>query len=104
AAVAGRPGRDPARRARRGGGRVRPRHRPLDRPRGRDDQGAPVKADPNDQLLLLELQEIDTALAQLAHRRTHLPELAELTALERELSALHDELARVRADADDLDR
>jgi predicted nucleic acid-binding Zn-ribbon protein len=63
-----------------------------------------VKADPNDQRLLLELQEIDTALAQLAHRRAHLPELAELAALEREMSALQDELARVRADADDLDR
>jgi len=63
-----------------------------------------VKADPNDQLLLLELQEIDTALAQLAYRRANLPELAELAALERELSALQDELARVRADADDLDR
>ena len=38
-----------------------------------------MKADPQAQRLLLDLQGIDTALAQLAHRRATLPELAEST-------------------------
>ena len=63
-----------------------------------------MKADPQAQHLLLELQAIDTALAQLSHRRAHLPELAELDALMRRLSALEDERARAQADVDDLDR
>ena len=54
-----------------------------------------MKADPDAQRRLLDLQAIDTALAQLAHRRASLPELAELDRLARELSALEDE--RVRA-------
>jgi uncharacterized protein len=63
-----------------------------------------VKADPHAQSLLLDLQAIDTALAQLSHRRAHLPELAELAELARQLSALEDERVRAQADADDLDR
>lgn len=63
-----------------------------------------MKADPQAQRLLLELQAIDTALAQLNHRRVHLPELAELDALVREQSALEDSRARAQADVDDLDR
>ena len=38
-----------------------------------------MKADPEAQRRLLDLQAIDTALAQLAHKRRTLPELAELT-------------------------
>lgn len=63
-----------------------------------------MKADPNAQALLLDLQAIDTALAQLAHRRAHLPELAELDRLARELSAAEDQRARAQAEVDDLDR
>jgi hypothetical protein len=63
-----------------------------------------VKADPNAQARLLDLQGIDTALDQLAHRRAHLPELAELDRLARELSATEDRRARARAEVDDLDR
>ncbi len=37
-----------------------------------------MNADPADQLQLLELQAADTALAQLAHKRRTLPELAQL--------------------------
>ena len=90
--------------------RVRPRHRPVDactrvRTRCRDDEGAPtVKADPEAQRRLLDLQAIDTALAQLAHRRQTLPEHAELDALARELSALEDERVRAQVAVDDLDR
>lgn len=63
-----------------------------------------MKADPQAQRRLLDLQAIDTALAQLAHRRRTLPEHAELDALARELSALEDERVRAQVAVDDLDR
>ncbi|WP_428964308.1 zinc ribbon domain-containing protein [Micromonospora fluostatini] len=63
-----------------------------------------MKADPKVQRRLLDLQAIDTNLAQLAHRRRTLPELAELDALARELSALEDERVRAQVSVDDLDR
>ncbi|MEU4781540.1 C4-type zinc ribbon domain-containing protein [Micromonospora sp. NPDC023633] len=63
-----------------------------------------MKADPQVQRRLLDLQAIDTALAQLAHRRRSLPERAELDALARELSALEDERVRAQVAVDDLDR
>lgn len=63
-----------------------------------------MKADPKVQRRLLDLQAIDTALAQLAHRRRTLPELAELEALARQLSALEDERVRAQVAVDDLDR
>jgi uncharacterized protein len=63
-----------------------------------------VKADPQAQRRLLDLQAIDTALAQLVHRRRTLPEHAEVDALARELSALEDERIRAQVGVDDLDR
>jgi predicted nucleic acid-binding Zn-ribbon protein len=63
-----------------------------------------VKAAPEAQRRLLDLQAIDTALAQLAHRRKTLPELAEIDAVAREMSALEDERARAQVAVDDLDR
>jgi predicted nucleic acid-binding Zn-ribbon protein len=63
-----------------------------------------VKADPQEQRRLLDLQALDTALAQLAHRRRTLPELAELERLARELSALEDQRVRAQVAVDDLDR
>jgi predicted nucleic acid-binding Zn-ribbon protein len=63
-----------------------------------------VKASPEAQRRLLDLQAVDTALAQLAHRRKSLPELAEIDAVARELSALSDERARAQVAVDDLDR
>jgi predicted nucleic acid-binding Zn-ribbon protein len=63
-----------------------------------------VKADPQAQRRLLDLQAIDTALAQLAHRRRTLPEHAELGALARELSGLEDQRVRAQVGVDDLDR
>ncbi|GGM48826.1 hypothetical protein GCM10011608_37140 [Micromonospora sonchi] len=63
-----------------------------------------MKADPQVQRRLLDLQAIDTALAQLAHRRRTLPERAALEALARELSALEDERVRAQVAVDDLDR
>jgi predicted nucleic acid-binding Zn-ribbon protein len=63
-----------------------------------------MKADPQAQRRLLDLQAIDTLLAQLAHKRKNLPEYAELDRLARELSALEDERVRVQVGVDDLDR
>jgi hypothetical protein len=63
-----------------------------------------MKADPKDQRRLLDLQAIDTGLAQLAHRRRTLPEHAEVEAQARELSALEDERVRAQVAVDDLDR
>jgi predicted nucleic acid-binding Zn-ribbon protein len=63
-----------------------------------------VKASPEAQRRLLDLQAVDTALAQLAHRRKTLPELAEIDAVARELSALEDARSRAAVAVDDLDR
>ena len=63
-----------------------------------------MKADPESQRRLLDVQAIDTALAQLAHRRKSLPELAELDRLAREVAALDDERVRAQVAVDDLDR
>jgi uncharacterized protein len=63
-----------------------------------------MKADPQAQRRLLDVQAIDTALAQLAHRRKSLPEFAELDRLARELSAMEDERVRHQVGVDDLDR
>ena len=63
-----------------------------------------MKAAPEDQRRLLDLQAIDTALAQLAHRRRSLPELAEIETISREISALDGERSRAQVAVDDLDR
>jgi len=63
-----------------------------------------VKAAPEAQRRLLDLQAVDTALAQLAHRRRSLPELAEIETVSREISALEDERVRAQVAVDDLDR
>jgi len=63
-----------------------------------------VKADPDAQRRLLDLQAIDTSLAQLAHRLRTLPEHAELERSARELAALDDERIRAQVAVDDIDR
>jgi len=63
-----------------------------------------VKADPDAQLRLLDLQATDTALTQLAHRRRNLPEHAELEELEKRIRSASDDLARAQVEVDDLDR
>lgn len=52
-----------------------------------------LKASPESQAHLLELQSIDTKLQQLEHRATHLPELATLTALAAEAERLRQQKA-----------
>jgi predicted nucleic acid-binding Zn-ribbon protein len=61
-----------------------------------------VIADPFAQLRLLDLQAADTALAQLAHRRTHLPELAALRASETAAERLRGETEDLRMRLDDV--
>ena len=63
-----------------------------------------MKADPQAQRRLLELQAIDTSLAQLAHRLRTLPEIAQLERIQREVSALDDERIRAQVGVDDIDR
>ena len=63
-----------------------------------------MKADPEAQRRLLDLQAIDIALTQLAHRRKALPEHAELDRLARELSTMEDQRVRAQVAVDDLDR
>ena len=63
-----------------------------------------MKADPDAQRRLLDLQAVDTSLAQIAHRRKTLPEIADLDRLARELSALEDDRVRSQVAVDDIDR
>ncbi|GAA2738580.1 zinc ribbon domain-containing protein [Actinocorallia aurantiaca] len=63
-----------------------------------------MKAAPKDQQRLLDLQELDSSLDRLAHRRRHLPELAELAALQERTGELRDRLVTAETDVSDLDR
>jgi uncharacterized protein len=58
----------------------------------------------SDQLRLLDVQALDTQLAQLAHRRRTLPELALLADLDSRARVLRDELVAARTLAGDVDR
>ena len=53
---------------------------------------------------LLDLQAIDTRLGQIAHARTHLPQLAELADLGGKAGLLDDQLIRFRTELDDIAR
>lgn len=63
-----------------------------------------MKADPQAQRRLLDLQAVDTTLAQLAHRRDHLPELGELAQADERISTLRDDVVRAETEVSDLDR
>ncbi|MCW2504002.1 MAG: hypothetical protein JWO79_2286 [Actinomycetia bacterium] len=63
-----------------------------------------MKAAPADQMRLLDLQAIDLALDQLAHRRRTLPELAEISRAEQSLAGLRDDVVRAQTETEDLDR
>lgn len=63
-----------------------------------------MKAEPARQLRLLDLQAIDTRLSQIAHARTHLPELAELADLEGKAQLLDDQVVRSRTELGDVQR
>jgi uncharacterized protein len=63
-----------------------------------------VKAEPEAQRRLLDLQALDTGLAQLAHKRRTLAETAEVERLGKEVQGLSDERASAQVAVDDLDR
>ncbi|HEY7173283.1 MAG TPA: hypothetical protein VH442_00065, partial [Micromonosporaceae bacterium] len=63
-----------------------------------------MKAAPEAQRHLLDVQAIDTALQQLAHRRSTLPSLSALNSVGREISDLDDERIRAQVAVDDIDR
>lgn len=63
-----------------------------------------MKADPSAQRALLELQEQDSALAQLNHRRAHLPEHAEIAAADERLRALEGRRVEAQTRVSDLER
>lgn len=63
-----------------------------------------MKASPEAQRRLLDLAALDTALAQLAHRRRTLPELAEIEEAGRTAAGLDNERVRAQVAVDDLDR
>jgi predicted nucleic acid-binding Zn-ribbon protein len=74
----------------------------------------PLKASPEDQAILLDLQALDTKLQQLAHKANTLPELATIVALKAEaeearlagvtdsgtLEDAHTELKRIESDVE----
>ncbi len=63
-----------------------------------------MKAPAAAQLRLLDLQDLDSALDRLAHRRRTLPELAEIEAHEARLAELHDAIVGAETELSDADR
>ena len=63
-----------------------------------------MKADPFVQLRLLELQALDSLLDRLRHRRSTLPEIAEMQRLDGLVEALRDATVRVETEVSDLGR
>ena len=61
-----------------------------------------MNADHAAQLRLLDLQAEDTALAQLAHRRASLPELAALAERDQRAQALSNDVAEAQTRVDDI--
>lgn len=71
---------------------------------GRTPRELIVNAEPQDQWRLLDLQEKDTRLSQLAHRAATLPEAAALADLETRVARTRDELVAAEVIAEDLVR
>jgi len=63
-----------------------------------------VKAAPDDQLRLLDLQALDSALDRLAHRRRTLPELAAVDELQTRVDRLADDVVLLQTEDADLGR
>jgi hypothetical protein len=63
-----------------------------------------VNAAPEDQLRLLDVQELDSTLDRLAHRKATLPEHAEIAGLEERRTELADDVIRAQTEDSDLGR
>jgi predicted nucleic acid-binding Zn-ribbon protein len=102
--------------ARRGNRAARPTGRYGGRPRvdagdrslvaraGSRTQEDPLKAEPSAQQTLLDLQDSDSALARLQHRRTSLPEHARIEELTAQLAELRGRQVEVETRVSDLTR
>lgn len=64
----------------------------------------PLKASPADQALLLDLQNLDTGLQQLAHRTKQLPEAAALAEIEKQTATLRVRLTAEEGTLEDAQR
>lgn len=62
-----------------------------------------MKADPHAQRSLLDLQDVDTAIAQLEHRRKALPEHAAIAEAQRERARLGESIIAARTVVSDLE-
>jgi uncharacterized protein len=62
-----------------------------------------MKAEPAQQLSLLELSKLDAELSRIAHRATHLPQQEAVAQMKAEHSAANDRLAAIRIAVEDLD-
>jgi len=80
--------------------------RPLDLPERPFQQlrSPPLNAAPADQIRLLEVQALDSRIAQLDHKRKNLPEHAELDRLGADLAQLRDLLVAARTEDSDTAR
>ena len=63
-----------------------------------------MKASPEMQARLLELQELDTTLAQLTHRLNSLPEQTDIDRLEAQAPELEADVVRTQTEVSDLER
>lgn len=63
-----------------------------------------MKASPDDQLRLLDLQALDSSLDRLAHRRRTLPELEQIGELETRIGELDDKIVLTQTEDSDLGR
>ncbi|WP_245154995.1 C4-type zinc ribbon domain-containing protein [Nocardioides sp. 1609] len=61
-----------------------------------------MKADPKDQLRLLDVQALDSRADQLRHQRSHLPELAEMATLQASRNEVEDQRRDAQIVVDDL--
>jgi predicted nucleic acid-binding Zn-ribbon protein len=69
-----------------------------------EPRGPQLKAPTTDQVRLLDVQGVDTRLAQIAHRRRTLPQIAELAGLTDQAAQLRDRLVGAQTLAGDLQR
>jgi uncharacterized protein len=77
---------------------------PEPRPSRFHAEELPLKAAPHDQQRLLDLQDLDTRLDQLAHRRRSLAEHAEIEKLDRALADVRDLIVAAETERSDLER
>ncbi len=67
------------------------------------EEGRAIDAEPHDQLILLDLQQVDTLIAQLLHRRSTLPESIDLARMETEREELDDRVIAAGTRLSDLE-